>query len=771
MKRGKIVTHYTYQFYQAGLLSGNNCGLAEYVEDKVFQAAKFRRLRQTEAILTDFDYAIDLATKEGAAHDVLHYSLAQSNLNTVLTKRFLYRFVIVTSTDPVLALSLVSLVSDPALRRLAFLLLALNTPKGATSLEETREALERGLAITVPVPGFHVIVTLDIVRQLAPLHPEVKSLLGLIPRSAVRTAHEEAWHNAPGLLGELGRALAITRDSAPAPAASETKQYREAQLFAKDFASGTLRRFPGPELEERVGDQFGFDLVSGVLLLIAGEFLRMGRRDFASLFLGRAIYVGHSRPRLALRTLCGLAEALGRTGDAALREEQLERIETITRVESRHGSPSIRAEDAEILAEAQAVLERIDSPSQGLGLLARRFAKLGKQQLADFSPLHRAYFAACSNRPTQAAAILEGVPQESLSALGERIAFFALAKSLGANSAAERAAMPAAEEDIDLSSLFGPAGVATRLYEMVASGEAIHVACVAFALRVSTGRQQLLDFLRIVSASRATWAKLDAALGQLVRLPGFSAERLREFSDEVLGAGQHLIVPIGMGVYFFPGVALLTVFPALMCLGAGFPFARGSIWLMLESLEVVSVGIAGAMIDLVVWARRGIWRKPELSRSVIAELGSFGAFAAFMFLFQVPRNLAEHRVSGIVASLAASFVVTVVVSMFVRRFVFAPLRRRSVVVFLLGAGFTGVMAWLGGSAASTANANVPFSGVFFAGSLWMALAVNLFIKGVVVRRRFGKKWTPVGAACEFDEECEGREDILERGNTETATRS
>jgi hypothetical protein len=733
----RTFTELTYQCYQVAIASGYTTELERYLQDKTFQLLKFRKTRRVEAVFTDFDYGIALAVKNGTAREVFRYSVARSNFNAFLTKRLLYRLANIADEDPLLAISTVGLVSDPGLRRLAFLLLPLNASEKGASVAETQEAIGHAVGTLSQIPLFQVTVTIDLIRQLAPRWPEVTSILQLVPICEERAAYERAWINASGVLGDIGQSLAKTRSSAPSTTRFDAEQYHKGTKFAKMFASGAMRRALGPDFEEIVAEQFGSDHLSAIHLLIAAEFIRMNRRDDALLFMNRAIYVGQAKPRVALRTLCGLAEAVGRFGEVALEEEHLERVETLTRVDLKYGSPSARTEAGEIRAEAEAIFAQCSKASnRTLGL---RLRKARQDAGVELTSISEAYCCALRNQTADTVRILERLlTSDSSASLQDVTAAHALATELRAERLAKRTTQVLLGHGTDPQQLFESSG-AERLLQILGDGQGIHAACVASALRSASGTKALLNFVRIICTSGARWSLLDAALGQLVRLQEFSIKDLRVLGDELLTTEGNLAVPMGLGIYFFPGFTLLAISAAAPLLGAGAQSAIALPSLIIGCIQVMAAMIIGALVDLAIWTRIDVWHRPELSGKLSAEGGTYLAIIAALAL-QSWQQLPAFFIPEVLAGITLPFFALVLIG--VRGNLFAPLRRRLVATVV----FAAVLAFVSGLLVSmfflTRYERFSLAGLFFAGTLWLAMAINLGIKGLIVRARFEKRWSP-----------------------------
>ncbi len=747
--RSRTFTEVTYHLHQYALDSGDCLSLFALVDDRAFQREKFGCFRRPEPVLEDIDYALDLAVRHIDSVRAVHYTVVHGSLGCTLTRAYLSRLVVVARENPELARAMVGLIPGAGFRRVALMLLAWLLASDPARNEWVRELLVDAAGIHAPASVCQVPLLLEMIRELAYGGvEEVVELTGALPNCSLREIYMNAWAKAPEPLGRLGQSLLRTQAAAPRAPEHEIAEFTRMQEFVRQEVRGISRM-----TEERMFDRFGPARVPDLYLLMAAEAMHSGNAELASLIMNRAIYVASSLPKLSVRALCGLVESLQSVGETDLAEEHADRVRTFVKgFEHVAVTEEEKGHAADLLRELMLATEksaRVWRPRGANELFARAMAarRIPETQL-EAGPLTRlsnARFLLASGHSDAVAGALRPILAETGPEEGGKdreailIAAYALACTCGDEVTAREccARLPG----LNPETLFTPSNArrwATTVMEPLVIADNRCSASVALCLRLAGLGQQLLEFLRASCSAGAGQDKSDAILAEVVRLPGLTRDDLRCLSNEILVASGHLVIPSGLGMYYYPGLMLWAVWTGMICLSTGVRAALAGPQFLSFGIILLAGGLLGGLLDLIVWRLMDLWRKPELGRRWWAEAGTFLSAGATALLAKYCLGATANIKIGIglVIALGLPQVVFLFVPRHVRGLLFSPLSAKFISAgTAVSAAVAVLLVWLF-SAPELALSSI-MAGIFLGGTGLLSLSLNILPKRIAVVRHYG----------------------------------
>jgi hypothetical protein len=277
-----------------------------------------------------------------------------------------------------------------------------------------------------------------------------------------------------------------------------------------------------------------------------------------------------------------------------------------------------------------------------------------------------------------------------------------------------------------------------RGLEILVDSDSRCISAVTLSLRLAGLTEVLFEFLRISSNSGSDAANIDAIMSELVRLPSLSTSELRKISDEILSTSKHLVIPQGLGCYYYPGIMLSAVWSGLVLTSIGFTTALSHPVLFAIGALLLLVGLLGGFADIVVWRAIGLWEKPEKSRRIISETASLLSFWATLPLIRswLTPKLPITSIIGCLIALSLEIGFEFILGH--RGVLFSPLRTKTITV---GTGLAFIIAAILGCliAIFDVGSSSILKGIFLVGVLSLSLAINILPKRRVVMQKYKEK--------------------------------
>ena len=258
------------------------------------------------------------------------------------------------------------------------------------------------------------------------------------------------------------------------------------------------------------------------------------------------------------------------------------------------------------------------------------------------------------------------------------------------------------------------------------------VAGMARALRVGGRTSELFDFVAAASRRGIAFGVLDALLAEIVACDDFDADALRGISDALQRMDGQFPVHSGLGMYYFD-------FPWIYLCGAGLVLSllAGP---SLPLLVIPSAFVIGGLLDLLVWRRLGVFRRPERSRLPVAHVGSFiSSIVGALCLPRPPGGMAPAA-SQFGFGVAAGLMVLGGLAAHFAGMMWTHFRPGQWAKIGLGVGVSSVLAVEAAPAIAALGAE-PRAGVSMGAALALGMGLNLLVKWAFVRPSFGDSET------------------------------
>ena len=633
--------------------SGKSEVLYRLVDDAQFRAKAFELARSADPIARDLDVALDFAVTNDDAGKVFHFALVRAGFLRELTKSHFYRISLLADEDLELAYSVVMLVPDATYRRLGLVALATRFRQDSGSAHFVERLLQDALRIRELATVAQTPVLLLMARRLCESgFPQADNLSNCVPDSPVRAVWMAGLGDAAGSSGE--------KHSGPPPAsADEIERFQAIRKTLQPFITYQSRirsQHDFDRIEEILAGAYGLDGPSAAHCILAAEFLASAREEMVLPTLGRAIFVVGSVGKSHLRTEIALAEMYAANGMHDAANEALARARTIAKLgHAMARTPSERAwlEDAErelLIAGARAA--PVWRPPGSRQLADEVRVEAGGNWDRDDPPatLSRAHWLlAEGNRgaiPCMLGRLLGNPIPADAPAL---LAIHALAHAADDVPHAEQSARLLANAGVDQTPLFDPSrhSELPAMFAPLAQADVRVVGALAFSLRETGSRRALLELARSVATGRGDILCLDAVLPELIRLFAKTGEMVRSMDRDTLAATDHLPVPSGMGMYYYPGMMYLTAWSGLVCVMASLLSLLAEPRRLLPGLLALVLLSVGGLLDMLLWDCIGIWKSPEKSRRpFVSQGGTILAILAMLWVVDLP-DKSEQQLVGI----------------------------------------------------------------------------------------------------------------------------
>jgi hypothetical protein len=770
-KRGyaypRTLSELAYQYYQYSLEVGDCKRIYQLADDDEFKRRQFQFFNSPEQIIIDVGYALDLAVHNRDTANVVHYSTARLNVTPVLAKLFLSNFIESVRKTPELVANSINLISDQSNRRLGFAVAALLLQRDGKP-EFARQLVKEALHVSTLATLAQTTIMLDLTRELycADIE-EAKNLLTFIPNCPVRQAYESAWERGSARLKQLAVFLVASSKNAPLVTQEEIEELNEIKRFVDKTAMVYQSKREARKFDEQLAMEFGLLGYSNAMLVMATDEFSSGRIENAAVFISKTLYSQLMFPYPAIRTLSALVEVMGANGDRDLAEEHTQRIRTFLKGLKKLAKTIDEIESvADLQSELAISTDQAAKSWQPLGAAELVEQTTAAQQFREeieeisvFNQLSNARQLLVMGSTKQVPKILVEIikridgGEEKKQSKALLISVYAMSYACKNKLLLSDCAIRLAEIGLYPEALFNDEKTnpqTTAVLEMLASADNRCAASVAVCLRFGGYYERLFEFVRIANEAAASAETMDAILCQLVRSPIVPNEDLRGISDDIVGVTKSLVVPSGLGMYYFPGFMLFTACTGVAAVSAGATIFSADLTMGLTGAVIAAASLVGGILDLAVWRGIHLLKKPELSRRLISELGT----SVCLVLAVVGLRLSNVQFSlwSLLAFAITAMIEVTVVAPF-KNWLFTPLTARfiksvTVASVLLAITLGAIFAIFLSNLLSTDFVG----GIYLGGILFLSAALNVPPKMVVVRRHYGSRGSPNEAGLRLDKD-------------------
>jgi hypothetical protein len=606
--------------------SGKPEVLYRLVDDTQFRAKSFEIAHSADPVSRDLDVALELAVINDDAGKLFHFALIRARFLRELTESYLHNISSLAEKEPELAYSVVALVPDAAYRRLGLVALAAKSCRDIGSASFVERLLQDALRIRDPATVAQTPVLLLMARSLCEAgFPNAANLSSCVPDSPARTV----WM---AVSRDSARSPSETFKSPPSAPADEIERFQAIRKAVQPFLAYQRRirsQYDFEQFEETLFRAHGWDGPGAAYCIQAAEFFASANEEMVLPVLGRAIFITCKVGIGHLRTEAALAEMFSANGEHDAANEALARARMI----AKHGHARARTtREREWLADAEREL-----------LIAGERAATVWRPPGSRELVNELRTGTVEDRANDLAAILsrtrlllaegnrEAVPSilqrllDNPTAIDSpaMLAIHALSRAAGDLPHSEESARLLMNAGLDSSALFdsGRHSELPALFGPLAQADVRIVGVLAFSLREAGSRRALLELARSVATGRGDILSLDAVLPELIRLCAKTGEVARSMEAKTLAATDHLTVPSGMGMYYYPGVMYLVAWSGLICVMAAAMPLLVEPHRLLPGLIALALLPIGGLLDMLLWDCIGIWKNPAKSRRLFVSQG------------------------------------------------------------------------------------------------------------------------------------------------------
>jgi hypothetical protein len=636
--------------------------LYRLVDDSRFRAKAFELARSADPIARDLDVALDLAVINDDAGKVFHFALIRAGFLRELTESYLHRISLLAEKEPELAYSAVALVPGAAYRRLGLVALAARSRQDIGSASLVERLLQDALRIREPATVAQTPVLLLMARSLCETgFPQAAKLANCVPDSPARAV----WIAS---LPDSAQSPSETFNAPPSAPADEIERFQAIRKTLQPYITYQRRissQHDFDQFEEFLFKSHGLDGPGAAYCIWAAEFFASTNEKTALSVLGRAIFVACKVGVNHLRTEAALAEMYSANGDHDAANEALARARVIAKHDHALArTPRERAwlEDAErellIAGERAATVWR---PPGSRELADEVRIEAGGNRNHDDPPaiLSRTRWLLAEGNRKAVTGILGKLLENPVSVDAPTLlAIHALAHAASDVPHAEQSARLLANAGVNVAALFDPNhhSELPAMFAPLAQGDVRIVGALAFSLRETGSRRALLELARSVATGRGDILCLDAVLPELIRLCGKTGEMVRSMDRDTLAATDHLTVPSGMGMYYYPGITYFAAWSGLICMMAALVPLLVEPRRLLPGLITPALLLIGGLLDMFLWDHIGIWKNPEKSgRLFVSQGGTVLMSLALIWVVELI-DKSERQMVGLGALIGLSIV-------------------------------------------------------------------------------------------------------------------
>ncbi|MGH7467146.1 MAG: tetratricopeptide repeat protein [Longimicrobiales bacterium] len=754
-----------FHLHASDRLESENAAICTLAANSTFCMAQFRATHDLAPVLETQDFALERATTTRDVAACIQAIAHRQDLDRKIQRSFGFQFVHQARSDPELALTLAKAIEDAARRTVALVVVAWVAAADEERVFFCRRVLEEAAADQAAVAAHQVPFLLNLVGELVERgFAEALELAHLIPDCPHRRAAARAWSHTNSPRARLGQLL-----SGPARrsvAAEEWRRVSRIGTFAHQrWNSGVSNRAPGA-VEEEIVKKFGVDAPEIAYFSLAALFQVTGDVEGGTMTIGRALYVGRivtflDKAPYTRMALMDVAEAAKQRDLAS---------EIAAQLVSAFSAPWKMSKASDTVGRvAPHVLELAAwSANRGSAELLQDHTLAGvlsaaRQFVTDLVPqnpahsrweLHKATAAARQGQVQEVNAILDPLAAQALSSERPDASLLVALHALA--SLADHATVQAAIADrlrnqgIAIESLGSPSAQSPEtasVFACLIAADKTEVAAVALGLRLHQRPVMLFALVSHLCRHGAAPEVIDAAISQLVYLEP-QPTRVRANFNALARHDRHFPVAQSLGIYYFSDIWTVSLGTGLVftALGSAVPGQWTS------AAAIVGLGAFGAVLDLWLWRRTGLWQQPEVSRRWGSSSGSALSFWGIVFHLQdqLPRwarsNEIAYGFGSAIAGVVATAALTLWASFTLR------LKRKSAFLRFAPYAVATIAAIPASRWLATRVGPDLQTGFLLGGSFLVALGVNFLIKSVRVRRHYGQKGSTMFAEIDEDDD-------------------
>jgi len=790
---GHALEEVSYHAYRYAMESGNTSLLFDLTNDEVLRNKLFEHSGSPRLPIELIDFSVEISALNSDLVHLVHFMMIRTGFVTFMARSYLVQLPRIVKYEgkgqAELARAITRLISKPDHRRIGLLLVAWLICFDPLRKPLVKELIVEATGIKAPVDACQSAILLEIIIRLCQEgYMEVIALVDSIPPSPIREKYQKLWRTGRSLVPELTEKLSQTDPVNPSISQTEIDELQKISEFVSAHEpefSHAISQAAFDALETKMCEDFGMSGAAGGYFLMACDHFQAGKNRKAESNITRGIYICLASVQLLHRTGSAMVKAFARIGEKDMSYEEEARVRThdmSADKESHSPEDHVELNDRryELLISkdfqantweasgSQTVLQMFQAGVHGTFNQIKQ-SEAGKSEYANALCLisDARYVLARglqSELPSYLSKVFDLMPciPENLHS-GLYIAIYCLARNCGHQPFLRKSAAELSKTGVNPESLFSdisytesqtsqkeysklirslPADILqnrTNVVKNLSTAEPCCIAAVAMVLREAGQTQCLYDLLWNAIHLDFPMRKLDPLLCELIRLPDRNAYDLRKISDEILNTRGALLIPLGMGGFYYPGMMLVCAWVGGVLMAIGFTAARnlGSTLLAWIGIFIAS-GAIGALADLLIWKAIKIWERPEISRKLYTKSGTIAIFMAIFFVFY--RLFPEQILKSQDYSIGVFAGILVLLLFLLRKKNYLQWDKKRLlsgtyIASLLGiTGWWAARQWFDGPTALHL-----LTGLFIAGSFALIRAMNIFPKYLACVWHYGQR--------------------------------
>jgi hypothetical protein len=781
----------SYHAYKFAMESGNPSLLFPLTDDEELRKKFFEVTGSPRLPVELMGYSLEVSAGMADLVKLVHFMMIRANFVKSMARSYLFKLPKIVKYDGQgrveLARAMVRLIPRPDHRRIGLILMAWMLCFDPLRRLLVKELIREAVNIVAPVDACQSALLLEIMSRLyLEEYLEVISLLDAIPPSQIREKYQRFWATGNPRMRELSEELSkVSPYNPPLPQAG-IEEYQMIREFAISFRK-EVSRTPASfnMLETKMCENLGLNGAAGGHFLMACDYFQSGHYQIAENAATRGIYLFLMVTQPFHRTVAAMVKAFGRVGEPYMAWEQEKRVGTFERdADSEVYSPDERANlkdrrrelsiSKEFRPDSMKAEETESSPRsrQPQSTFQKNHSENSSTDYAELLYLisdARFAFAQGMNDEmpmlfSMIFSLVPNIPRDHQFAF--LLATYCLARACDHKPAMQTTASALKDNGIDPEIFFSgkrplapnslkqgkpspiegiPSDVAPKFSQAVSLltiADPCCLAAIAMGLRECGEKQSLMELLRILTDMGSTKDKIDPILCELIKLPENSASDLRQISDEILDDAHSLPIPIGLAVYYYPGLMLFFTWYGMVLMATGLSgimHLKGDIIVLFGFLLTVTA-LGGAFTDILVWKVKKMWERPEISRKIIMFAGSLAFFfiwSSFFHEYLLPQFQVTQNGN---TDIYIGFGGMVVVGLLFKRLLFISWNKKRLLAGSIIACLFGIFGWWAGKNWFTNPASQGvLAGLFLWGSYIISFALNFFPKHLACIKYFGKR--------------------------------
>lgn len=742
--------------------AGDDEEIYKLADDQHFLERQFVVLGKIEGFLETIYIAVDLAASSEDPVTTFHFAFRRDTLYRDIIKSFTSRLHLISRENPDLAYSIAGLITDPSDRILAFTSIAWEFSDNNDLLSSCNKVLSDILKETqVWYKVFHIPVLLGIIDDMVSKGVnKAGELIKKVPDCPFRRIYSEAWKNGSRIHQCLSGLLDEPVDEVVSQ--EHWEEFGKLERFMRHHFSSDIPQVPFEQIEQNAFLDFGKTGPAFVLTILASKLLAAQKKSEARISIYRSLFETYSLPSPPMKIQTALMEALEKHGEKYLSDEYRDRIEHYNKVmnilvrNKRTKTPSSIAGDASSSGKAES-LEQLISPRTEED---NERDKPG-EAIVDIEELLKEIIDLMDKGlPAEVPGILNKImnevkneqPIDDHKNAPLYIALYSISHIIDDKDTRRYCIKRLKKRNIDPELLFlkGKQAEANcrwidSIFKILFDSCSVSILqTVAISLRTDGNRKNLYMMMKHGIVRGKDFDLIDAVSCQLLLLPETGTEELRKVSDEVMKNDRNIGMHSGLGFYYYDGLWLFFILTGIFFVALG---SSSRDFLMFVPGILGSLAL-GALLDLLIWKKIGLWKKPEISRNFfMSHIGSYLCFLAFSIYVRIHHYpfLQAHSKD---ISLGAIFVVIVlfILLLTLYRSVFLSPSinlKTQIILFIITASASlaafHISPWLMGKAGTD-----PIFGILQTGLLCLGLGINILLKHIPIRRFYDEKGSGIG---------------------------